>query len=315
MKHLGEKEKERFIRLATKEETTSQSAKNKAFNSFPKIEGQQVVYKPYGSQGNGFYYIPEEGRTGFQPKHLGEIQSLSEQAKNFSTPEEFNDYLLEKNPSKFAELEELASVVQKTAFDYIKNIWDKANVTLEKFVNNQGKKKYIAKYKMPNGEVKQTGEYDTPGMAAANVEKEAEFYRVESIIPSTQADIFVQLKKNLQTIADKITDKYGISHIKIETSDLSAKGKAAYHTFRIKGGKIHFPKDITIYNFKEIAGYPGEIIHDLAHELSHHILNKKIGSLQHTSKQGELEDEIGLFISRNFKDLLNKQQLGFKHLE
>ena len=124
-----------------------------------------------------------------------------------------------------------------------------------------------------------------------------------------------QLKKNLQTIADKITDKYGVSHIKIETSDLSAKEKAVYHTFRIKGGKINFPKDITIYNFKEIAGYPGEIIHDLAHELSHHILNKKIGSLQHTPKQGELEDEIGLFISRNFKNLLDKQQLSFKHLD
>ena len=85
-------------------------------------------------------------------KHLGEIQSLSEEkksniparegkvllfgesldklAKNFNTPEEFNDYLLEKNPSEFAKWEEMASVTQRSAFDYIKNIWDKANANL-----------------------------------------------------------------------------------------------------------------------------------------------------------------------------------------
>lgn len=65
---------EKFIRLATKIESTSQVAKNKAFNSFPKIEGMQVVYKPYGEQGRGFYYISEEGRTGIEStpsfKHL-----------------------------------------------------------------------------------------------------------------------------------------------------------------------------------------------------------------------------------------------------
>jgi len=136
--------------------------------------------------------------------------------------------------------------------------------------------------------------------------------------PEVTIPIF-PLKKNLQIVTDKITDKYGVSHIKIETSDLSAKGKAAYRTFKIKGGRINFPRDIVIYNFKEIAGYPGEIIQALAHELAHHISNMKRGSLQHDSYHGELEDEIGFFISKNYSDLLRVnpegKHLTFKHLD
>jgi hypothetical protein len=48
-------------------------------------------------------------------------------------------------------------------------------------------KVYIAKYKMPDGSVGQTEEYTTPGMAAANVKKGAEFYRVESKLSTPAA--------------------------------------------------------------------------------------------------------------------------------
>ena len=44
-----------FIREATPQEANSKAAQNKAFNSFPKKEGYQVVFKPYGEQGRGFY--------------------------------------------------------------------------------------------------------------------------------------------------------------------------------------------------------------------------------------------------------------------
>ena len=57
-------------------------------------------------------------------------------------------------------------------------------------VTEEEKKKYIAKYSMPNGDVKQTESYDTPGMAAANVEKDAVRYRVESVIPKEKEKIF-----------------------------------------------------------------------------------------------------------------------------
>ncbi len=39
----------------------------------------------------------------------------------------------------------------------------------------------------------------------------------------------------------------------------------------------------------------------VAHELAHHILNVRSGSLRHTRKQGDLEDSIGLYISRRLK--------------
>lgn len=45
-----------FIRLATLKEQKSQSAKHKAMNSIPVKPRYEIVYKPYGEQGRGFYY-------------------------------------------------------------------------------------------------------------------------------------------------------------------------------------------------------------------------------------------------------------------
>jgi hypothetical protein len=45
-----------FIRLSTKNEYNSPTKKSKAFNSFPKKDGYEIVYMPYGPNGNGFYY-------------------------------------------------------------------------------------------------------------------------------------------------------------------------------------------------------------------------------------------------------------------
>ena len=46
-----------FIRLSTKMEGTSTTAKRKAFLSIPDKSGYEKVYKPFGKQGRGFYYI------------------------------------------------------------------------------------------------------------------------------------------------------------------------------------------------------------------------------------------------------------------
>lgn len=50
-------EKELFIRLAKGKENTSPVEKQKAFLSIPDKEGWEKVYKPYGKNGRGFYYI------------------------------------------------------------------------------------------------------------------------------------------------------------------------------------------------------------------------------------------------------------------
>uniref|UniRef100_A0A6M3KPQ6 Uncharacterized protein n=1 Tax=viral metagenome TaxID=1070528 RepID=A0A6M3KPQ6_9ZZZZ len=96
----GTEGKERFIRLSTKAENTSQAAKNKAFNNFPVVEGSQVVYKPYGEQGKGFYYVPEGGRTGIQPSTLskGDEQpkmegSLETEARKYKSAEEWVNFM------------------------------------------------------------------------------------------------------------------------------------------------------------------------------------------------------------------------------
>lgn len=47
-----------FIRHSTKKEDLSPTAKHKAFRSFEERRGFEIVYKPYGEQGRGFYYAP-----------------------------------------------------------------------------------------------------------------------------------------------------------------------------------------------------------------------------------------------------------------
>ena len=57
LEYLREDEEAIFIRLATKKENNSQLEKRKAFNSFDKKDGFEVVYKLYGHKGRGFYYL------------------------------------------------------------------------------------------------------------------------------------------------------------------------------------------------------------------------------------------------------------------
>lgn len=52
----GQKVDQVFIRLATKKEIDSPITKRRAMNSFEELEGYEIVYKPWGEQGKGFYY-------------------------------------------------------------------------------------------------------------------------------------------------------------------------------------------------------------------------------------------------------------------
>lgn len=46
-----------FIRNTTQKENTSETTKKRAWNKIEPKEGFKIVYKPYGEQGRGFYYI------------------------------------------------------------------------------------------------------------------------------------------------------------------------------------------------------------------------------------------------------------------
>lgn len=47
-----------FIRKLTKREEKSPTAKMRSWGIIPELEGYDVVYRPYGEQGAGFYYAP-----------------------------------------------------------------------------------------------------------------------------------------------------------------------------------------------------------------------------------------------------------------
>ena len=138
---IVEMKPEQFIRLATKAETISQAAKNKAFNSFPKIEGMQVVYKPYGEQGNGFYYVPETGRVGFEPIPP-EFQLLAEEAKKYKSAKEFISNLRDKVARPTTQAERKISAIYDK-FVRNKPIEQEWRVQLTDFYN-QAKGKHIS---------------------------------------------------------------------------------------------------------------------------------------------------------------------------
>lgn len=102
-----------------------------------------------------------------------------------------------------------------------------------------------------------------------------------------------------QQIADNVCDKYNVKHLTIYVQSTPLKeGLACYKTYRIKrNGKIN---PINHVQCIEIGNYNSSRIPilELAHELAHHVLNTRSNSLAHSSKHGELEDEIGLYISR-----------------
>jgi len=114
--------------------------------------------------------------------------------------------------------------------------------------------------------------------------------------------IFIESgQEKVQSISDTITKKYGVSKIFVNVSSNSAKGEAVYNTWKIKGGKINNPKDIVIYDWKNIKNHKGEVIRRLAHEVAHHIANMKKGSLAHSSYHGQLEDEIGSELNKIYE--------------
>lgn len=117
---------------------------------------------------------------------------------------------------------------------------------------------------------------------------------------------------SIQNISDRITELYNVPKIKILVTNMRGRGIAAYSTERIVGGKINFPKDITIYNWEQVRNYPGEIILALAHELAHHIENIKKGSLHHSPAHGNLEDDIGILINRKYSDILKARRNPIK---
>jgi hypothetical protein len=52
-----------LIRLEKKNEFSTYPKKQaKILNSFPEKIGYQVVYKPYGEQGRGFYYVKTQDK-------------------------------------------------------------------------------------------------------------------------------------------------------------------------------------------------------------------------------------------------------------
>jgi hypothetical protein len=53
-----------FIRKSSDKESNSNTHKRRAMNSIPDKEGHEVVYKPYGSSGKGFYYTKRLSKVG-----------------------------------------------------------------------------------------------------------------------------------------------------------------------------------------------------------------------------------------------------------
>ena len=60
LKESDENKEEIFIRVIKDQEKNSKSLMKKAMQDIPDKEGYETVYKPYGSEGRGFYYIKKE---------------------------------------------------------------------------------------------------------------------------------------------------------------------------------------------------------------------------------------------------------------
>jgi hypothetical protein len=113
-------------------------------------------------------------------------------------------------------------------------------------------------------------------------------------------------KSQIQSVANDVCKKYGIKSIPIRFTDRKYRGGLAYYaTHRIRvGGKI-IPTNYADYimicdwdNIKATGRFP---ILQVAHELAHHVMNMKTNSLAHSGKHGNLEDTIGLSISRKLR--------------
>ena len=106
-------------------------------------------------------------------------------------------------------------------------------------------------------------------------------------------------ENKVQSIANKITEKYNVPEIRIEFSSFkSTKGQACYITYKLRGYKTNHPKYICVYNWLDIQNYIGEVSHIIGHELAHHIQNCKYNSLRHNDKFYELADKLGYEFSK-----------------
>lgn len=112
-------------------------------------------------------------------------------------------------------------------------------------------------------------------------------------------------KQELQSAVGKICKTYEVSSIKLRFTDRVGRGLACYVTFRYRiGGKIqkkHYPKNITVYSWKDIKDHKGEVAMRVGHELAHHIQNMKSSSLTHSRAFYNLEDKVALKLSRMLK--------------
>jgi len=52
----GNKVEQQLAKIATKKETTGGIARREGYNSIPIKEGYEIVFKPYGEKGKGYYY-------------------------------------------------------------------------------------------------------------------------------------------------------------------------------------------------------------------------------------------------------------------
>lgn len=119
----------------------------------------------------------------------------------------------------------------------------------------------------------------------------------------------------IQKWVDGYCRRNGIKAIPIKFSNRSGKkGHAYYSTEKIRGGKINFPISITILEWDVVKDHPDEWVYYAAHELSHHEINSKENSLQHTKKHDALTRKIEQEMSRVFgkKDTAKIKKLQSK---
>ncbi len=103
----------------------------------------------------------------------------------------------------------------------------------------------------------------------------------------------------IQDYANTICREFDVPTVPVRVTNKKFKngGLAVYFTFKYKGQTKNYPKNILILNWET----SGELICRLAHELAHHILNCKYNSLAHSQRHGDLEDKIGLLLSKIIK--------------
>lgn len=105
--------------------------------------------------------------------------------------------------------------------------------------------------------------------------------------------------EQLQAFADEVCAAYGVPRVPLLVSAVKpSRGQAVYYTWRVRGDKVNHPRKITVFDWDNVKNADGEVIYALSHELAHHVRNVRANSLRHDSAHGDLEDGIGLALSR-----------------